>query len=74
MHLMEGNRVSAEEDAQAALKEIDGRLNLEVVNPFLLADRAAALTMLGRDEQAELCAKRAREFGLTVEVDGLRRE
>lgn len=74
MRLMEGNSVSAEEDAQAALKEIDGRLNLKVVNPFLLADRATALAMLGRDEQAEICAKRAREFGLTVEVDGLRRE
>lgn len=48
LRLAQEQPVAARQDAAAAIHEIDARLNPESPNPFLAADRAAALTIMSQ--------------------------
>lgn len=71
LSLVEGQTEAARQDALTALAEIDSRLRPDVRNPFLIAARGAALAILGRNEEAQVCAAEALEFGVVARVVGL---
>ena len=64
LHAARGSLAEARQDALAALAEIDQRLQPRAPNPFLTADKAQALAMLGRDKEALEQAKTARSLGV----------
>jgi tetratricopeptide (TPR) repeat protein len=64
LHAARGDSTHARADALAALTEINQRLQANSPNPFLLADKAQALALLGHHTQAQHHAETARSLGI----------
>jgi tetratricopeptide (TPR) repeat protein len=64
LHAARGDSTHARADALAALTEIDQRLQGDSPNPFLVADKAQALALLGQRAQARRHAQFARSLGI----------
>jgi tetratricopeptide (TPR) repeat protein len=64
LHAARGDWTRARQDAQAALTEMDQRLHGDSPNPFLIADKAQALALLGEHAQARGHAEIARSLGI----------
>jgi tetratricopeptide (TPR) repeat protein len=64
LHAARGDSTRARDDALAALTEMDGRLQGNSPNPFLIADKAQALALLGHHAPAQRHAEIARSLGI----------
>jgi tetratricopeptide (TPR) repeat protein len=64
LHAARGDSARARVDALAALAELDQRLHVASPSPFLIADKAQALALLGRDAQARRHTETARALGM----------
>lgn len=64
LHAAQDRPAEARRDALAALAEIDQRLRPDSPNPFLAADKAQALALLGRRDQAKEQAEIARALNV----------
>jgi tetratricopeptide (TPR) repeat protein len=64
LHTARGDSTNARVDALAALTEIKQRLHGDSPNPFLIADKAQALALLGHHAQAQRHAETAHSLGI----------
>jgi tetratricopeptide (TPR) repeat protein len=64
LHAARGDSTRARQDALAALTEIDQRLQGATPNPFLIADKAQALALLGHRAQAQRHVETAGSLGI----------
>jgi hypothetical protein len=64
LYAARGESARARAGALAALTEMDQRLQGESPNPFLIADKAQALALMGQHAQAQRHAQFARSLGI----------
>jgi len=67
VRLAAGKTEEAKSDLEAALLELDRRMNATSPDPSLLADRGMARELLGKKEEARKDYEQARDKGLTDE-------
>ena len=65
VRLASGKKEDAKQDLEAALVELNRRINATSPDPSLLADRGLARELLGQKEEAKKDYEQAREKGLT---------